>query len=85
MAQYRCCFTPNSHQSCQSLLGRWPNADAVLLQTRINHVNCYAVDAINADVVLLQTRINHANRCAVVSAINVVYDLYLLNRYGFLS
>ena len=47
--------------------------------------NRYAVVGSMQMFFLLQTRINHANRCAVVSAINVVYDLYLLNRYGFLS
>ena len=78
-------FTPNSHQSRQLQRGSWPNADAVFAPN--SHQSCQSLRGswLNADGVLLQTRINHANRCAVVSAINVVYDLYLLNSYGFLS
>ena len=55
------------------------------LQTHIIHVNRYAVVVSMQMLFLLQTRINHVNRYAIVGAINVVYDLYLLNSYGFLS
>ena len=47
--------------------------------------NRYAVDGAMQMLLLLPTRINHVNCYAIVGAINVVYDLYLLNRYGFLS
>ena len=47
--------------------------------------NRYAVDGAIQMLFLPQTRINHANCYAVVGEINVVYDLCLLNRYGFLS
>jgi len=55
------------------------------LQTHIIHVNRYAVVVSMQMLFLLQTRINHVNRYAIVGAINVVYDLHLLNSYGFLS
>ena len=36
-----------------------------LLQTRINHANCYAVDGSMQMLFLLQTHIIHVNRYAV--------------------
>ena len=68
-------FTPNSHQSCQSLLGSWFNADVFLLQIRINHSNCYAVDGSMQMLFLLPTHINHANRYAVVGSMQMLFLL----------
>jgi putative uncharacterized protein (fragment) len=56
-----------------------------LLQTRINHANCYAVDGSMQMLFLLPTHINHANRYAVVGEISGSYILYLLKTYAILS